>query len=123
MKKIRTDIILVVGLLLVALVSWILIDNFVLFKGNTVEVLVEDTVVKSFPLDIDDSYTIEIDNYVNEVVVEDGSVYMKDANCRDLLCVKQGKITEGGQTIICLPHKLVVRIVSKENINIDAISN
>lgn len=123
MKKIRTDIILVAGLLLVALVSWILIDNFVMFKGDTVEVLVEDTVVKSFPLDVNDSYKIEIDDYVNEVVVEHSSVYMKDANCRDLLCVKQGKITEGGQTIICLPHKLVVRIISKENTNIDAISN
>lgn len=123
MKKKRTDIILITGLLLVALVSWIVIDNFVLFKGDTVQVLVEDKVVNTFPLDVDKSYKIKIDDFINEVVIEKGSVYMKDANCKDLLCVKQGKITEGGQTIICLPHKLVVRIISKEKSDIDAISN
>lgn len=108
---------------MIAIISWILIDNFLVFEGNTVEVLVEDRVIESVPLDENDSYKIEVDGYKNEVVVEDGSVYMKEANCKDLLCVKQGKITKGGQTIICLPHRLVVRIVSKKSANIDAISN
>lgn len=123
MKKIKIDIILIIGLILIAGISFFLIDNFFTFNGNTVEVLVDGDVVESFPLDVDDNYEIKIGNYFNQIIVKDKCVYIKTANCKDLLCVKQGKITEGGQNIICLPHKLVVRIVNENNNSVDAISN
>ena len=63
-------------------------------------------------LKINENKTIEIkdnDEY-NIIVVENGKVYMKDANCNDKICVKTGKIYGAGQSIICLPHKIVVEI-------------
>ena len=41
---------------------------------------------------------------------ENGAVYMKEANCRDGLCIHQGKMKNAAKTIVCLPHKLVVRL-------------
>ena len=35
-------------------------------------------------------------------------IYMKSADCKDRLCVKQGRLTREGRPIVCLPHKLVV---------------
>lgn len=63
------------------------------------------------PLAVEDSYEIrQEDGSVNIVAVEDGAVYMKEANCRDGLCIRQGRMKNAAKTIVCLPHKLVVRI-------------
>ena len=45
---------------------------------------------------------------------------MSEADCPDRLCVKQGEITNGIYPIVCLPHRLTVRIV--ENSGIDAVT-
>ncbi len=39
---------------------------------------------------------------------------MDKADCPDKLCVKQGKISKSGESIICLPHKVVVKISAEE---------
>ena len=46
----------------------------------------------------------------NVIVVEDGAVFMAEADCPDSLCVQMGRIYREGESIVCLPHGLVVRI-------------
>ena len=36
---------------------------------------------------------------------------MTDADCPDKLCVKTGRISKTGETIVCLPHRVVVEII------------
>lgn len=50
------------------------------------------------------------DGQENELVIEDGKAYLRHATCPDKICVKQGEISAEGETIVCLPHKLVVAI-------------
>ncbi|KRQ86726.1 hypothetical protein ABG79_01478 [Caloramator mitchellensis] len=66
-------------------------------------------------LKINENKTIEIKDAddINIIVVENGKVYMKDANCSDKVCVDTGIITGAGQSIICLPHKIVVEIAGE----------
>lgn len=40
---------------------------------------------------------------------------MEEANCPDGYCEEQGKISGHTQTIVCLPHKLVVEVLENEN--------
>ena len=47
---------------------------------------------------------------------------MKEADCPDKYCVKQGKIKNVGETIVCLPHKVVVEI-EKTSKGIDSNDN
>ena len=47
---------------------------------------------------------------MNIICVENGEVYMKEANCRDGLCIRQGRMKNAAKTIVCLPHKLVVQL-------------
>ena len=46
----------------------------------------------------------------NRVWVQDDLVFMDSANCPDQTCVKQGVIKDGTVPIVCLPHKVIVRI-------------
>ncbi len=57
------------------------------------------------------------DGSFNLLVAEDGYVWMKEANCRDGLCVQQGKTNTAAKSIVCLPHKLVVSIVGKSEVD------
>ncbi len=50
----------------------------------------------------------------NVLVIEDGRVYMESASCPDKLCVKQGIRSQVGETIVCLPHRLVATVISAE---------
>lgn len=47
----------------------------------------------------------------NLLVISESRVFMESADCRDQICVHHRPITGGGESIICLPHKLVVEIV------------
>lgn len=40
---------------------------------------------------------------------------MKEADCPDKYCVKQGEINKIRQNIVCLPHKIVVEIISADS--------
>jgi hypothetical protein len=53
-----------------------------------------------------------IDSY-NVMIVENNTINIIDADCPDKICVNHSTIENVGETIICLPHKLVVEI--KEN--------
>lgn len=46
----------------------------------------------------------------NLLVVSGSDVFMEAADCRDQICVHHIPITGSGESIICLPHKLVVEI-------------
>ncbi len=50
------------------------------------------------------------DTGTNVVVVKDGEVFVKKANCKNQVCVNTGKISKKGESIVCLPNKVIVEI-------------
>lgn len=79
--------------------------------ATTVVVTVDGQEVLRRPLALEDSYEIrQDDGSVNVIAVEGGAVFMQEANCRDGLCMAQGKMRNAAKTIVCLPHKLVVSL-------------
>lgn len=60
----------------------------------------------------------------NLLVAQDGGIHMEDADCRDDLCILMGEKRRVGETIICLPNRVVVEIVGAgEEAEIDAIAS
>lgn len=45
----------------------------------------------------------------NTVVVSNGHIMMKSAECPDKLCVKHGELKNGGSPIVCLPNRIVIK--------------
>lgn len=50
------------------------------------------------------------DTGTNTVVIKDGEVYMESASCKNQICVNTGKISKKGESIVCLPNKVIVEI-------------
>jgi len=63
----------------------------------------------------------EIDLGTNIILVKDGTICVKSATCPDKLCVKQGEISFGGESVICLPNKVVIEVTGKSQ-DVDAVS-
>ena len=106
----KSDIVLLVAILVIALITFAYI---MLTKkpGATVEISVDGEVVESFDLSEDREYQVATDKGSNLVIIKDGMVDVIDADCPDKVCVNHVTIENVGETIICLPHKLVVEIV------------
>ena len=50
----------------------------------------------------------------NKIEVKGAGIAITEANCQDQVCVRRGRITKPGQTIVCLPHKLLIAIKSNK---------
>ncbi|MCD8340792.1 MAG: NusG domain II-containing protein [Clostridiales bacterium] len=88
----------------------------------TVVVRQDGEVTATYPLAQDGSYTIVSEDGVNDLVIEDGAAWIEDADCPDQLCVKQGKIRYAGDSLICLPHSLVVEITGSDELALDGVT-
>lgn len=53
----------------------------------------------------------EDDGDYNLIEIVDQKIRVKEASCRDQVCVRRGWIEAKGETIVCLPHELVIEIV------------
>lgn len=57
-------------------------------------------------------------NDYNIIIVKDGAVTVSDADCPDKICINHPSISKTGETIVCLPHKLSIRISGEDTKNI-----
>ena len=62
------------------------------------------------------------DEYYNQFEISEQKVRMINANCPDGLCVHQASISHDGESIVCLPHRLVLRMISDEAGDYDAVA-
>ncbi len=77
-----------------------------------------------YSLNEDNTVTIrEESGGYNLILISNGSVRVTDADCPDKLCIRQKDINRSGESIICLPHKLVITIESPEESDLDAVTN
>ncbi len=92
--------------------------------GQQVVVRVDGTVAASFPLTEERTYRIETaDGGENLLVIEDGTARLTEANCPDRLCVNQGAIRWAGDSIICLPHGVIIEITGgSDELDLDAVA-
>lgn len=70
-----------------------------------------------YRLDLEKECTVTVpslDGGYNVIQVEDGAVWVTDADCYDLTCVRTGRAAEPGQVIACLPHRLIIFIQEGE---------
>lgn len=92
-------------------------------RGTQVIVRVEGKQVASFSLEQDQTYEITgADGGKNQLVIADGTARIETADCPDERCVQMGRISHSGQSIICLPHQVVVEIQGGKEAETDAVA-
>lgn len=112
-------------LILVAVIFAISLTVFAIFKltmsdGAFVTVSVESKQKYCYSLSEDREVEIitgDNGEYKNTLVIKDRKAYVVYANCTDKICVNHKAISKTGETIVCLPHKVVVSIISETDGN------
>ncbi len=118
-KKPRNDIILVTVILLIA-VTGILFINLNKKAGTDVVVNIDGTEKYRYSLSEDitvDIKTGENGEHVNTLVIENSEAYVSHADCPDGICTQYRPVSYAGESIICLPHKVVIEIQAAANSN------
>ncbi len=116
-RKLRNDIVLLAALLAAAFAVWGVI-RLASREGKTAVVELNGRAVASYPLDTDIRAEIPSEGgHMNVLVIKDGKASVESADCPDKLCVKQRPVSKAGQTIICLPHKLIIRIEGESGVD------
>ncbi|MBQ6621494.1 MAG: NusG domain II-containing protein [Mogibacterium sp.] len=90
--------------------------------GDRVVITVAGELYGTYPLAEDRIVTVTSGDHANTVEIRDGTVRVTEASCKNQICVKHASITRAGESIICLPNRVVVRIDGKGE-GYDAISS
>lgn len=111
----KLDIIIIVGLLILSFVpSFILgLRNNQEYTGTYAEISVAGKVIdKIYFKETEGEKEIPIKTSYGEntIHISKDGIYMSEADCTDEICLKDGMITKVGQSLVCLPHKLIIEI-------------
>jgi hypothetical protein len=57
-----------------------------------------------------------------DIVVDENGAYVKDVVCPDKVCQKTGLVSKVGQSIVCLPNKVVIYVDGETESEVDDVS-
>jgi hypothetical protein len=125
MKK--WDVIIIVSLIIISFIpeGVMFITNINKHNSLYAEVYSQGKLYKKLPLKkVSGKVSFTIDNELGKNVIEINNEQVKiiDADCHDKICVKAHAISKAGESLICLPHKVVVRIIGEGNQETDEVS-
>lgn len=110
-RKTISDIILIGFILLIALIGC----AFLLLRGegDVVEVTVDGKLYGTYSLSVDVAEDIITGNDAsqhNRLVIKNGKAYVESASCPDGICSSHRPIYRDGESIVCLPNKVVITV-------------
>ena len=120
---IKKNDIKLIGVILVMAFIAIVIANILKTDGSKVVITIDGKEYESLDLNINKTLTIQgNDGEYNTLTIKDGVVSMIDASCPDQLCVKHKGIHYDNESIVCLPHKMILKIINGEDNGVDIIA-
>ena len=109
-RRRRNDWIFILSLLLIVSLAGVALF-FLRGEGDTVIVTVEGEIYGTYPLDRD--ITVEIRTGYEErnvLVIREGKALVEEATCPDGICAAHKPISREGESIVCLPHRVVITV-------------
>lgn len=108
-KLIRNDVILIFIIVLITLISAILYVSLQT-DGDNACVIKNGEQIAVYSLKENRTVPISDENNTNVLIIENGKAYISHATCPDKICVNHRPVSKTGETIVCLPNKLVIEI-------------
>ena len=113
MKK--RDLILI-ALIAIVIGQLIIMNKFINSeKPDKVEIYYDNKLYQECSINDTKRINIKSGDVYNIISIHDKGVEMTHANCPDKVCVKPGFINKPGQSIVCIPHKINIKIVSQDS--------
>ena len=108
-RLIRNDAILI-AVIAVVTVVFALVYFGMQKDGGNAHVIKNGKEIAVYSLNENMTVPITDENNTNVLVIENGKAYISHADCPDKICVNHRPVSKTGETIVCLPAKLVVEI-------------
>lgn len=121
----KNDLILLIVLLVAAALGFYFFYFRSRPQGDQVQITIDGTVYGTYSLSKEQKIQIPDASgaTTNVLLIKDGKAKMIEANCPDKLCEYQNAISKSGESIICLPNKVVVTVTGEQDDDtIDAFS-
>lgn len=83
-------------------------------KGNIALVYYMDEEVLRIDLSKDANYKVNGYNGIVNITVKDNKIKVDSENSPLHLCSKQGYISNSKEVIVCLPNKIIIKIIDDE---------
>ena len=90
-------------------------------EGSNIKITVDGKEYGTYSLLEEQTITIGEGDAKNVIEIRAGKAYMKEASCPDQLCVDQNEISFDKESIICLPNKVVITVISDVESDVDGI--
>lgn len=119
MKSSKTWIVIFAAVLVICAAAFLLLKGSG-GHGAVAVIRVDGEIYKKINLDtVAVAYDMEIKTEFgyNKLHIEHDGISVAEADCRDHICMDQGKVSQAGVPIVCLPHRLTIEI---EGDDIDA---
>jgi len=114
-QKLKNDLILIVCVLAVALIALMAINFYKRATTKDAYVVIEVDGKEFGRYSLNEDMVINVPAFnggSNTVVIKNNKVSVSEASCPDKICVNHKEIMYNGETIICLPNRMTVTIVS-----------
>lgn len=111
----KLDIVIIIALIIISFIPEIVFGMLMGYSYDMTyaEITVEGKVYSRIPLSAhkgEEIIDINLNGHENRILIKDDTIKMIDADCPDSLCIYQGKISRVGQSLVCLPNKVMIEI-------------
>lgn len=103
MKK--GDIAIILSIVLLSIISAVFI--FTGGKGGE-KVIISKNNETVFEGKLNENKTVDLES--NVIEIKNDKVWVKEADCNNQICVNHKAISKKGESIVCLPNKVLVEI-------------
>ncbi len=104
-------------LLLFSLAAGSLLFLFPREEGRAVEVRIDGELLQVYALDAEGSYALRGRYGSATLVILDGRASLHEAACPDKLCERRGELSKVGESAVCLPSRIEIRIVGEGEVD------
>ena len=113
-RRFRNDVIFIAALLAIVALAGLFVFLF-RQPGDTVVVTIDGEHYATYSLN--ENMTVPIHTgqdggQINVLIIRDGQAYVQEASCPDGICAAHKPIHREGESIVCLPHRVVITVRS-----------
>lgn len=123
MKPSKGDIFLIGSIILCSFFAYVLMGISAGNKnGSVAEISVDGKIYKCVSLSENCELEIKTQKGISKIKVENNSIQMVYGDCPDRICEKQGAVSKTGESIVCLPNRIIITVKNGDKAEFDAIA-
>ena len=116
----KWDIIIIIFLLVISFTPEIVLGMKYKksFDLTYAQITIGGKLYKNIPLTGhkgEEEIAVSTKNGYNIIKVKDESIAIIEADCPDQVCIEPGYINKPGQSLVCLPHKVMIQILGEND--------